>query len=81
MWIKIRFNCEINSPQKPTKVVIGPNSVSRAKDLVAVNHVTQAVIKVGSNIKPPGFKELRLKLKLLNRRLWLCMSIAGSGYV
>ena len=29
---------------------IGPNSLSRAEDLAAVNHVTQAVVRVGSKI-------------------------------
>ena len=28
----------------------GPNSLSRAEDLAAVNHVTQAVVRVGSKI-------------------------------
>ena len=41
------------SPLKPTKVgfiFIGPNFLSRAEDLAAVNHVTQAVVRVGSKI-------------------------------
>ena len=63
---------------KPTKVgfiFIGPNSLSRAKDLAAVKHVTQApqaVVRVGSKIPwglKVGFKELRLELKFLNRGL------------
>ena len=29
---------------------IGPNSLSRAEDLAAVNHVTQAVVRVGSTL-------------------------------
>ena len=29
-------------------IFIGPNFVSRAKDIAAVNHVTQAVVRVGS---------------------------------
>ena len=37
------------SPLKPTKVgfiFIEPNSLSRAEDIAAVNHVTQAVVRV-----------------------------------
>ena len=44
---------ENNTPLKPTKVgfiFIGPNSLSRDEDLAAVNHVTQAVGRVGSKI-------------------------------
>ena len=40
---------------KPTKlgfIFIGPYSLSRAEDIAAVNHVTQAVIRVGSKIVP-----------------------------
>ena len=51
--IKTRFNIEPYSPLKPTKVgfiFIGPYSLSRAEDLAAVNHVTQAVVRVGSKI-------------------------------
>ena len=29
-------------------IFIGPNSLSRAEDLAAVNHVTQTVVRVGS---------------------------------
>ena len=52
-WVlmKTRLNIEPYSPLKPTKVgfiFIGPNSLSRAEDLAAVNHVTQAVVRVGS---------------------------------
>ena len=66
-WVLMRtkLNIEPCSPLKPTKVgfiFIGPNSQSRAEDLAAVNHVAQAVVKV-------GFKELRLKPKFLNRGL------------
>ena len=68
--MRTRFNIEPYSPLKPTKVgiiFIGPNSVSRAEDLVAVKHVqTQAVVVLGLKV---GFKELRLELKYLNRRL------------
>ena len=41
--IRTRVNIEPYSSLKPTKVgfiFIGPNSLSRAKDLAAVNHVT-----------------------------------------
>ena len=51
--IKIRLNIETNSPQKSSvSIFIGPNSVSRAKDIVAFNYVTQAVVRVGSKIEP-----------------------------
>ena len=67
------LNIEPYSPLKPTKVgfiFIGPNSLSRAEDLAAVNHVTQAVVRVGSKIgSKVGFKKLRLKPKFLNRGL------------
>ena len=46
---RTRFNIEPYSPVKPTKVgfiFIGPNS----EDFAAVNHVTQAVVGVGSKI-------------------------------
>ena len=52
---RTRLNIEPYSPLKPTKVgfiFIGPNSLSRAEDLAAVNHNTQAVIRVGSKIGP-----------------------------
>ena len=48
------LNIEPYSLLKPTKVgftFMGPNSLSRAEDLAAVNHVTQAVVKVGSKIE------------------------------
>ena len=63
------LNIEPYSSLKPTKVgfiFIGPNSLSRAEDIAAVNHVTQAVVRVGFKV---GFKELRLEPKLLNRGL------------
>ena len=47
------LNIEPYSPLKPTKVgfiFIRPNSLSRAEDVAAVNHVTQAVVRVGSKI-------------------------------
>ena len=49
-WVLMRkrLNIEPYSPLKPTHVgfiFIGPtNSLSRAEDLAAVNHVTQAVV-------------------------------------
>ena len=51
--MRTRLNIEPYSPLKPTKVgfiFMGPNSLSRAEDLAAVNHVTQAVVRVGSKI-------------------------------
>ena len=51
--IRTRLNIEPYSPLKLTKVgfiFIEPNSLSRAEDLAAVNHVTQAVVRVGSKI-------------------------------
>ena len=54
VFIRTRSNIESYSPLKPIKVgfiFIGPNSLSRAEDLAAVNHVTQAVVKVGSKIE------------------------------
>ena len=53
VFIRTRFTIEPYSPLKPTKVgfiFIGPNSLSRAEDLAAVNHVTQAFVIVGSKI-------------------------------
>ena len=54
-WVFMRtiLNIDPYSPLKPTKVgfiFIGPNSLSQAKDLAAVNHMTQAVVRVGSKI-------------------------------
>ena len=71
VFIRTRLNIKPYSSLKPTKVgfiFIGPNSLSRAKDLTAVNHVTQAVVVLGLIV---GFKELWLKPKFLNRGLWL----------
>ena len=51
VFMKTRRNIEPYSPLKPIKVgfiFIGLNSLSRAEDLAAVNHVTQVVVKVGS---------------------------------
>ena len=53
VFMRTRLNIEPYFPLKPTKVgfiFIGPNSLSRADDLAAVNHVTQAVVRVGSKI-------------------------------
>ena len=52
-WVlmKTRLNIEPYSPLKPTKVgfiFIGPNYLSRAYDVDAVIHVTQAVLRLGS---------------------------------
>ena len=50
---RTRLNIEFYSPLKPTKVgfiCIGPNSLSQAEDLAAVNHVTHAVVRVRSKI-------------------------------
>ena len=69
VFMRTRLNIEPYSPLKPTKVgfiFIGPNSLSRAEDLTAVNHVTQAVVVLGLKV---GFKELRLEPKFLNRGL------------
>ena len=49
--MRARLNIEPYSPLKPTKVgflFIGPNFLSQAEDLVAVNHVTQAGSKIRS---------------------------------
>ena len=53
VFMRTRLNIEPYSPLKTTKVgfiFIGPNSFSRAKDLAAVNPVTQAVVRVGLRI-------------------------------
>ena len=53
VFMRTRRNIEPYASLKPTKVgfiFIGPNSLSRAKDLAAVNHVTQAVPRVGLKI-------------------------------
>ena len=53
VFMRTRLNIEPYSSLKPIKVgfiFIGPNSLSRAEDLAAVNHVTQAVVRVGSKI-------------------------------
>ena len=53
VFMRTRLNIEPYSPLKPIMVgfiFIGPNSLSRAEDYAAVNHVTQAVVRVGSKI-------------------------------
>ena len=53
VFMRTRLNIEPYSPLKPTKVgfiFIGPNSLSPAEDLASVNHVTPAVVRVGSKI-------------------------------
>ena len=53
VFIRTRLNIEPYPPLKPTKVgfiFIGPNSLDRAEDPAAVNHVTQALFRVGSKI-------------------------------
>ena len=54
-WVlmRTRLNIEPYSPLKPTKVgfiFIGNYSLSRAEYLAAFNHMTQAVVRVGSKI-------------------------------
>ena len=51
VFMRTRLNIEHYSPLKPTRVgfiFIGPNSLGRAEDLVAVDHVTQVGSKIGS---------------------------------
>ena len=57
VFMRTKLNIEPYCPLKPTKVglklgfiFIGPNSLSWAEDLAAVNPVTQAVVRVGSKI-------------------------------
>ena len=50
-FMRTILNIEPYSLLKPIKVgfiFIGSNSLSRAEDRAAVNHVTQAVVRVGS---------------------------------
>ena len=52
-FMRTILNIEPYSPLKPINIGFifkGPNSLSRAEDLAAVNHVTQAVVRVGSKI-------------------------------
>ena len=53
VFMRTRLNIEPYSPLKLTKVGLifsGPNSLSRAEDLAAVHHVTQAVVRLGSTV-------------------------------
>ena len=53
-FMRTILNIEPYSPLKPTKVgfiFITTNSLSRAEDLAGVNHVTKAVVRVGSKIR------------------------------
>ena len=53
VFMRIILNIEPYSPRIPTRVgfiFIGPNSLSRAEDLAAVNQVTQAIVRVGLKI-------------------------------
>ena len=53
VFMRTRLNIEPYFSLKPIKVgfiFTGPNSLSLAEDLVTVNHVTQAVVRVGSKI-------------------------------
>ena len=53
VFMRTRLNIEPYSPLKLTKVgfiFIRSNSLSRAEDHAAVNHVTQAVVRVRSKI-------------------------------
>ena len=45
----ILFSTEL-SLKKAGFIFIGPNPLSRAEDLATVNHVAQAVVRVGSKI-------------------------------
>ena len=54
-WVLMRTRLKIKpySPLKPTEVgflFIGPNSLSRAEDFAAVNHVLQAVKENTNNL-------------------------------
>ena len=53
VFMRTILNIEPYSPLKPTKVgfiFIGSNSLSRVEDLAAVDHATQAVVRVVSKI-------------------------------
>ena len=53
IFMRTRLNFEPYSPLKPIKVgfiFIGPNFFGRDENIAAVNHVTQAVVRVGSKI-------------------------------
>ena len=71
VFMRTRLNIKPYSPLKSTKVgfnFIGPNFLSRAEDLAAVTHLTQAVVVLGFKV---GFRELRLEPKFLNHGLCL----------
>ena len=44
------FTYSLLKPKKFGYIFIGPNSLSQTEDLAAVNHVTQAAVRVGSKI-------------------------------
>ena len=51
VFLRTRLDIEPYSPLNPNKVgfiFIIPNSLSRVEDLAAVNHFTQAFVRVGS---------------------------------
>ena len=52
VFMRTILNIEPYSPLKPTVGFnfIGDNSLSRAEDIAALNHVTQTVVRVGSKI-------------------------------
>ena len=53
VFMRTILNIEPYSPLIPNKVgfiFIGPNSLSRAEDIAAVNHVTQAFVRIVSKI-------------------------------
>ena len=53
IFMRTILNIKPYVPLTPTKVGFmfsGPYSISRAEDLAAVNHMTQAVVRVGSKI-------------------------------
>ena len=53
VFMRTTLNIEPYFPLNPTKVgfiFIGPNSLSRAEELAAVNNFSQAVVRVESKI-------------------------------
>ena len=52
VFMRTILNIEPYSPLKPTVGfnIIGDNSLTRAEDIAALNHVTQTVVRVGSKI-------------------------------
>ena len=74
-WVFMRTKLYIEpySPLKPIEVdfiFIGPNFLSQAEDLAAVNHLTQAVVRV--------VQRLGLKVGLRNYGSSRSFSIVGS---